>query len=84
MIASALGAFSREVLLHKAVAVGTAEIEDVVRILVEQREVILHCLANVFVDDLGILPSPFCVEMRVSNDIEGRLLAEVSFSVVCA
>ena len=67
----------REILLHKAVAVGPAEIERIVRILFEQFEVILHGLANVFVDNLRILPAPFRVEVRVSNHIEGRLLAEV-------
>src|SRR5271168_4249034 len=47
------------------------------RILVEQREVILHGLANVFADDLGIFPSPFRVEVGIADHVERRLLAQI-------
>ena len=72
-----LGKIGRVVLLHQAVAVGAAEIENIVRILFEQFEVVLHRLAEVFVDHLGILPAPFRVQVRVSHHIEDRPLAQV-------
>src|SRR5262249_29386505 len=54
---------SRIVFLHHAVPIGAAEIEDVVRILFEQREVVTRGLGEVFADDLRILPSPLRIEM---------------------
>ena len=68
-----------EVFLHETVAIGAAEVEDVVRILFEQLEIILHSLADVFVDNLGIFPSPFRVQVGVPDDVQRRLLGEVRF-----
>ena len=62
------------VFLHEAVTVRSAEIENIMRILFEEGEIILHGLANVFVDDLGILPSPFGIEVGVTDHIERGLL----------
>jgi hypothetical protein len=72
----------REVFLHETITASAAEIEDIVGILVEQLEVALHSLANVFVDDLGILPSPFRVEVGITDDVKGRSFAKVGFIVL--
>ena len=45
--------------------------------MVEQLEVILHSLANIFVDDLGILPSPFRIEAGIADQVKGGLLAQI-------
>ncbi len=66
-----------KILLHKPVAIGAAEIENVVGILIEKPEIILHRLAKVFVDDLGILPSPLRIEVGVTDHVESGLLAQV-------
>ena len=41
---------------------------------IEQDEIILHGLANIFVDDLGILPSPLRVEVGIADHVESGLL----------
>jgi hypothetical protein len=69
----------RVIFLHKAVTVGAAEIENVMRILIDERKIILHGLANIFADHLGILPSPFRIEVGVTDYVKGRLLAQIGF-----
>src|SRR6202011_5800728 len=44
------------IFLHQTVSVGAAEIENVMRILIEKPEIIFHGLAKIFTDDLRILP----------------------------
>ena len=66
-----------KVLLHETISVGAAEIENVVRIFVEQLEIILHGLADVFADDLGIFPSPLSVQVSVADHIKCRLLGQI-------
>src|SRR5215208_2070220 len=67
----------RPVFLHHAITVRAAEVEDIIRILLKQREVVVHRLRDVVVDDAWILPTPLRVEMCVSNDVEGRLFGEI-------
>ena len=52
--------------------------------MVEQLEVILHSLANIFVDDLGILPSPFRIEVGIADQVKGGLLAQIGLLGGCA
>ena len=52
------------------------------RVLLEQREVFLHGLPQIFVDNLRIFPAPFRVQVRVTNDEKCRFLAQIRF-VVC-
>ena len=47
------------------------------RIFFEERKIVIHGLANVFIDDLGILPSPLSVEMRIADDVESAVFAEI-------
>ena len=61
----------RPILLHHAIAVCATEVEDVVRILFEERKVVVHRLRDVFVDDLRILPAPLRVEVGIGDDIRG-------------
>src|SRR4029077_7809532 len=56
-----------------------AEIENIMRILVEQCEIIFHGLANVFVDDLGILPSPFRIEVGIADHVKSWLFGQIGF-----
>src|ERR1700752_240617 len=65
------------VFLHHAIAICAAEVEDVMRILLEEREIVVHRLRNVVVDDARILPTPLRVEVRVSNDVKRGLFTEV-------
>ena len=74
-----LGEIFRVILLHEPIAVRPAEIENVMGILLEQLEVLLHRLADVFVDDLGVFPSPLGVQMGIADDVESWLLGEVGF-----
>src|SRR4029079_12178120 len=67
----------RPVFLHHAITIRAAEVEDVMRILFEELEVIVHRLRKVFVDDARILPAPLRVEMRVSDDVKRRLFGEI-------
>ena len=60
---------SRIILLHETVTVRSAKVEDVVRTLIEETEVILYRPAQIFVDDLRVLPVPRCVEKRVADSI---------------
>src|ERR1017187_9930716 len=55
------------------VAVGAAEVENVMGIFVEQLEVILHGLANIFIDDLRIFPPPFRIQVGITDHVKGRL-----------
>jgi hypothetical protein len=55
-----------------------------VRIFVEELEIILHGLANVFVDDLRILPSPFRIQVSVADHIKRGLLVKSGLLFVCA
>src|SRR6185369_1943117 len=68
---------SGPVFLHHSITIRAAEVEDVVRILLEEREVVVHRLRKIFVDDARILPAPLRVEMRVTDDVERRLAAEI-------
>src|ERR1051325_8713433 len=70
----------RPVFLHHAITIRAAEVEDVVRILLEEREVVVHRLRQVFVDDARILPAPLRVEMRVTDDVERGLFAEIGLN----
>ena len=63
----------REIFLHKPVAVGAAEIEDIVGIFFEELEIILHRFANIFVDDLGIFPAPLRIQVGVTDHVQGWL-----------
>ena len=67
----------RVVLLHHAVAVGAAEVEDVVRVLLDQREVLAHRLREVLPDRRRVVPAPLGVEVRVADDVQRRVLREV-------
>jgi len=49
------------------------------RIRIDKLEIILHRFANIFADHLGILPSPFRVEVGIPDHIEGRLFAQIRF-----
>ena len=74
-----------KILLHETVPVGAAEVEDVMRILIEQGEIILHGLANIFADDLGILPSPLRIEVGIADHVKGWFLRQIrSFGSLCA
>src|SRR6266542_1181594 len=46
-------------------------------ILFEELEVVSHSFAEVFIDDLGILPPPFRIQMCVADGVKRRLLAQV-------
>src|SRR5205085_4036197 len=72
-----LGKFGWVILLHQAVAVGPAEIKNIVRVLLEQGKVLVHGLAQVFVDDLRIFPAPFRVQVRVTDDVKRWFLAQI-------
>jgi hypothetical protein len=71
------GKIGRIVFLHQAIAVGAAEIEDVVGILFEEGEIIVEGVAKEFVDDLGVFPSPLGIEVRVADNVQGRLAGQV-------
>ncbi len=64
----------REILLHHAVAVGAAEVEDIVRVLLKQIEVQAHGLQNVLIDGGWIFPAPLRIQVRVANHVQRRLL----------
>src|ERR1035437_7149914 len=53
-----LGEIGRVVFLHHAVAIGAAEVEDVVRVLFEQVEIKQHRVLDVLADGGGVLPAP--------------------------
>src|SRR3954464_14716970 len=67
------------VFLHHAKAIRAAEVEDVMRILLKQREVVMQSGRQIFLDDLGILPSPLRIQVRVRHHKKSRLLSEVIF-----
>src|ERR1700756_1347678 len=58
----------RVILLHQTVSIGSAEVEDVVRVFVDELEIVLQGIAQVLVDDLGILPAPFSIQMGITNN----------------
>src|ERR1019366_7910036 len=72
-----LGEIGRVVFLHHAVAIGAAEVEDVVRVLFEQVEIKQHRVLDVLADGGGVLPAPLGIEVSVADDIQGRLLGEI-------
>ena len=59
----------RVVLLHQAITICAGEVEDVVRIFFEQREIVPHRLGEILLNHLRIFPAPFSVEMRVTDDV---------------
>ncbi len=59
----------REVLLHEAVTVGAREVEGVVRVLIEEAEVVFHGVTQILVDHLGILPAPLGIEMGIPDGV---------------
>ena len=65
------------VFLHQAIAVGAAEIEDVMRVLFKQGEIIVKSVAKVFVDDLGVFPAPLRIQVSVADDVQSRLRGQV-------
>jgi hypothetical protein len=65
------------IFLHEAVSVGAAKVEYIVRIFIEQLEIIFHRSANIFIDHLRIFPSPFRIEVSVADHVEGRLFGQV-------
>src|SRR5437868_15074279 len=67
----------RIVLLHQAVPIGAAEIENVVRILLEEREIVPHRFREILPNNLRVLPPPLRVEMRVAHDVKRGLLREI-------
>src|SRR2546430_16898684 len=60
------------ILLHQAVAICSRKVEDVMRILFKEGEVVAHGLGQILADDLRILPSPLGVEMGVGDRSEER------------
>ena len=67
----------RPVFFHQAITIRAAEIENVVRILFKQREVVVHGLGQIFAYDLRILPAPLRVQVRIANDVKGWLLRQI-------
>ena len=65
------------VFLDQAIAVGAAEIEDVMRVLFKQGEIIVKSVAEEFVDDLGVFPAPLGIEVGVADDVQSRLRGQV-------
>ena len=63
----------RVVLLDHPVAVRAAEVEDVVRVLLEQHEVVADGLRQVLADRRRVVPAPLGVEVRVGDDEQRRL-----------
>ena len=59
----------REVFFHQAIAVRAGKVENIVRILLEEREVIAHRLTEILLDGLRVLPPPLCIEVRVAHCI---------------
>src|SRR5262249_21647749 len=68
---------ARIILLHQAVAVGAAEIENVVWVLFEQGEVVTHGFGKVLANYLRIFPTPLGIQMGVADNIERRLSAQI-------
>src|SRR5216684_8881863 len=73
------GVVGRVVLAHHPVTVGAAEVEDVVWILLEESEVVVHRVRQKFGDGAWVLPPPLRIEMRVADDVERRMLRQVGW-----
>ena len=71
------GEVGGKIFLHEAITIGAAEVEDIMRIFIDESEIVFHRLANIFVDDLGILPSPFRIEVGIADHVKGWLLAQI-------
>ena len=67
----------RIILFHHPITISASEVEDVMRILLEQRKVVAHRLGEIFLDDLRIFPTPFGVEVRIRNGVESRFFGEI-------
>ena len=67
----------RKILLHQPVAIAAGEVEEVVRIFVDQDEVVFHRPTQIFIDDLRIFPAPFGIKMRVAYGVQRRLFAQI-------
>ena len=65
------------ILLHQAIAICSRKVEDVMRVLFEEGEVVAHGLCQILADDLRVLPSPLGVEMGVSDYVQCGLLGEI-------
>jgi len=65
------------VFLHQTIAVGAAEIEDVMRVFFKKGEIIVQGAAEEFVDDLGVLPAPLGIQVGVAHDVERGLFGQV-------
>ena len=59
----------REVLLHHVIAIGAAEIEDIVRIFFKQIKIGVHRFGEIFTDDLGIFPAPFRIQVGITDHV---------------
>lgn len=60
----------RKILLDQPITVGAREAENVVGILLEQREVVVQCRREVLLDGVRVFSRPLRIEMRVKNCIE--------------
>ena len=65
------------VFLHHAIAVGAAEIEDVMRVLFKKGEIVVHGLGKEFADDLGVFPAPLGIQVGIADDVQRRLIGQV-------
>ena len=65
------------ILLHQPVTVGAGPVEDVIGILLEQRDVVVDGFGDEFADDLRVGPAPLGVQMRVTDQINHPLLGQV-------
>ena len=52
------GIVFRVIFLHHAIAIGAAEVEDLVEIFFEDRKAIVHRSGNIFGDGLNVIPAP--------------------------
>ena len=60
-----------------AISIGAGEIENVVRILFKEREIVAHGLGQVLLDHLRILPAPFSIQVCIAHDIQRRLFRKI-------
>src|SRR5215813_5863980 len=62
---------------HHAIAVGAAEVENIMWVLLEQVEILMQSVRKILAYGFRIFPSPLCIQMRVPNNIERWSPAEI-------
>ena len=70
----------RIILLHQLIPPRAGKVEDIIRILIKQRKILLHCVPHVIPDGIAISPAPLGVQVRVTDDIKILVMDEIDRS----